>query len=173
MRQKRTNKPGAGRPSKFTYEVCYNLAKTCANRNEMRKKEASAYTRALKEGWIEDYTWFKDINTKWTRELCFEKAKEFRNLWLFQKNAYGAFAAARRSGWLKDYTWFPESGKVRQTKYAISAYDQVGNLLHRFPNINTAVRTLGVSAYKIKKSAEEGCAGGNYFWKMSNLDIKE
>lgn len=44
---------------KWTYEKCYNEAKKYSSRGELNKYARGAYKVALKNGWLDDYTWFK------------------------------------------------------------------------------------------------------------------
>ena len=44
--------------SKYTYEVCYELAKNCTSRKDFEKYNQSAYQVAVKNKWIDDYDWF-------------------------------------------------------------------------------------------------------------------
>ena len=101
--------------TKWTYETCFEEAKKYKSRNELRKGSNGAYGVALKNGWLDDYTWFVKPpahNKKWTRETCFEEAKKYGTRSKFQKGSHGAYEAARLNGWLSDYTWLVD-GKAK------------------------------------------------------------
>ena len=68
---------------------------------------------ALKKGWIDDYTWFKegkevgaDKRRKYDYHTCYEEAKKYNTIADFEKGSKGACNAARKNGWMKDYSWF-------------------------------------------------------------------
>ena len=91
------------------YEHCYEEAKKYKNRRTFLKGCSGAYTKALKNGWLDDYTWFNEIkkpNGYWTQDTCFIEAKKYSSRSEFQRNAKGAYLLAFKEGWLDDYTWF-------------------------------------------------------------------
>lgn len=94
---------------KWDKESCYNLAKECGSRRDMEIKSKVAYRTALKNGWINDYTWFSPSKTqkRWTRETCYSEAKKYQTRKEFETKSKGAYLAAVRNGWLSDYTWLP------------------------------------------------------------------
>ena len=50
------------------YDNCYNAAKECTKRSEFKKKYYQGWYESLKNGWINDYTWFIDGNkVAWQR----------------------------------------------------------------------------------------------------------
>ena len=91
------------------YEHCYEEAKKYKNRRAFMKGCSGAYTKAWKNGWLDDYTWFKEMkkpNGYWTQETCFEEAKKYSSKKEFKQHANGAYQFAYKEGWLDDYTWF-------------------------------------------------------------------
>jgi hypothetical protein len=91
------------------YEHCYEEAKKYKNRKIFQNKCSGAYRKALTNGWLDDYTWFKDMkkpNGYWTQDTCFKEAKKYSSRSEFQRNAKGAYFLAFKEGWLDDYTWF-------------------------------------------------------------------
>lgn len=48
----------------WDYEHCYEEAKKCKTRSELRKRNKSAYVSALKNCWIDDYVWLVNGITK-------------------------------------------------------------------------------------------------------------
>lgn len=91
------------------YEHCYEEAKKYKNRRAFLKGCYGAYTKALKNGWLDDYTWFiemKKPNGYWNRETCFEEAMKYKSRSEFGKKAVRAYGLALANGWLDDYTWF-------------------------------------------------------------------
>ena len=57
------------RPKKYwNYETCMEAAKKCNIINELRNNYEEAYKIARKNGWIKDYTWFKELRHRYTEE---------------------------------------------------------------------------------------------------------
>lgn len=77
-------------------------------KSEFAKRSGGAYNLARKNGWLNDYTWFKtpEIKRKWNRETCRNEAKKYNSRSEFAKNSRVAYQVARKNGWLGDYTWF-------------------------------------------------------------------
>lgn len=99
--------------TRYTYEICFEQARLCYTRTEFRDCGNNAYRVALREGWINDYTWFKDGTTvgaskrrKYDYQTCYEEAKKYKTITEFENGNKGACRAARANGWMKDYTWF-------------------------------------------------------------------
>ena len=95
----------------WTYERCYVEAKKYKTRTGFQKGNASAYSKALKEGWIDDYYWLHSRQTKpagyWDNyDHCYEEAKKYKNRREFQRGCVSGYLHAHRNGWLDDYTWF-------------------------------------------------------------------
>ena len=67
-----------------------------------------AYTKALINGWLDDYTWFdeKQRHNYWNKETCFEEAKKYHSRSDFAKHAVRAYELSLTNGWIDDYTWF-------------------------------------------------------------------
>lgn len=90
------------------YENCYEEAKKYKTRSAFQKKCQGAYSKALKNGWLDDYVWFEERpkNNYWNRETCLEEAKKYKRVTEFARNAVRAYELSRSKGWIKDYTWF-------------------------------------------------------------------
>lgn len=99
---------------KWTYEKCMIAAKECHSRVDFKKKYNRQYDAALKNGWINDYTWFKTTYEvmsevrkgkpfKWTYEKCAEEAKKYRTRKEMKAKSGGAWRAAKVYGWLDDF----------------------------------------------------------------------
>lgn len=92
----------------WTYETCLEEAKKYKTRGQFSKGCQTAYHRAKKENWIEDYTWFVSDSTPagyWTYEKCFVEAKKYRTRSEFIQKAGYVYKLALQRGWLDDYTW--------------------------------------------------------------------
>ena len=115
------------------YDNCYEEAKKYSTRTEFSKKAAGAYAVALKNGWIDDYTWFLTESeaislglTYWTMEKCYEAALCCKSRSEFSHKYCSAFGSAYRNGWLKDYTWFKKQSH-EDDDYWVYAYEDVEN----------------------------------------------
>lgn len=96
---------------RYSYAMCYGLAKECAYAAEFRRKNGSAYNAACRNGWIKDFTWFVDghklgLNGKWTDATCTSEAQKYRRKVDFQKGASGAYRYAAAHGLLEKFDWF-------------------------------------------------------------------
>lgn len=101
-------------PTKWTKQVCVELAKQYKMRGKFKSNNSSAYKIALKHGWLDEI--FKDLpfhgyknervmianeehkingNRKfWTEKRIMEEAKNYHSLTEFSKRASGAYDAA-------------------------------------------------------------------------------
>ena len=52
--------PKEEKKSKWTREACYEVARTCHTISEMECKSSKAAKHARDNGWVADYTWFKN-----------------------------------------------------------------------------------------------------------------
>lgn len=113
------NKRNGLRHTKWTYDVCFELAKQCKNRTEFLSKHNKACKVAERKGWIVDYTWFeveyeakdgeeesKSRPYKWDYDACLEIAKQCSRPSEMEKKNSSAYKNARKYGWINDYTWF-------------------------------------------------------------------
>jgi len=64
---------------KWNYETCYQEAKKYTSRGEFAKNARGAYEVALKNGWLEDYTWFNKPATKKTKNISLNELKSIIN----------------------------------------------------------------------------------------------
>ena len=95
----------------WTYETCLEEARKYKSRSEFRKESQTAYNKAKREGWLDDYIWLASNFTPagfWTFEKCYEEAKKYKTKKEFLKKDPRAFTAAYRNNWLDNYTWFEE-----------------------------------------------------------------
>ena len=53
----------AQKRTKWDYDACYELAKQCVKKSEMKEKNDRAYQVALNNGWFPEYTWFLSEET--------------------------------------------------------------------------------------------------------------
>ena len=109
------------------YENCYNEALKYKSRKSFKSGSNTAYEKARKNGWLDDYTWMPKPKDKhngyWNYETCFSAAKLCRSISEFTKLYSGALDKARDKGWLKDYTWFvrPDAHNKKWTKETCEA----------------------------------------------------
>jgi hypothetical protein len=131
------------------YEHCYEEAKKYKNRRAFLKGCSGAYTKALKNGWLNDYSWFKEMkkpNGYWNQETCFEEAKKYSSKKEFKQHANGAYQFAYKEGWLDDYTWFkPLTGywTYEACKAEAAKYERRGQFKTGSPNAYTKSRIKG------------------------------
>ena len=108
---------------KWTKENCYNEAKKYNSRTEFSNNCQSAYAKALRSGWINDYTWFSTLgNKKWTYETCYNEALKYNTRWDFGRGNHPAYQVASQNKWLDDYYWFVKPApKVAPRKWSYDA----------------------------------------------------
>lgn len=111
---------------KLSYENCYNRAKKFQTIKDFCKQDHSAYQKALREGWITDFTWLSYSQLPsgyWTYETCYEEAKKYTTLSDYVKNAIGAYVKSVKNGWNKDYTWLKRAEISTKNEYVIYMYE--------------------------------------------------
>ncbi len=91
---------------KWNRESCYDEAQKYTSKNEFQIGSNSAYNVAWKNGWLDDYTWFKTPSIIWDYDTCYEEAKKYKTRAEFQRSNQSAYNAALKNGWLDDYAWF-------------------------------------------------------------------
>lgn len=115
-------------PGYWTYERCKEESRKYTSRNDFCNGSRSAYTRSLKNGWLDEFTWLTG-QFRWTKELVDKEAKKYTSQGEFSDKCWCAFALARKEGWLKEYTWFKpkhrtlnyETCKQEASKYKTKA----------------------------------------------------
>lgn len=147
----------------WTKEKCMEEAKKYTTRTEFQDKSPSAYSKAQKEKWLDDYTWFLNINTQWTYDLAFKEASKYKNLSDFIKKAGGAYNASRRNNWIERFTWLK---KKNISQKQIGQFTLDGKLVRMFNGAREASRITGISYSGISQC----CNGklrkhGGYIWK--------
>ena len=101
--------------NRWTFESCYELAKTCASKSEMKSKNHRAYIVALRNGWFDYYYWFiptKELihrerpnRIKWDYKTCYKIASQYDKLSEFSKNNPSVYTICNRKGWIEDFDW--------------------------------------------------------------------
>lgn len=115
-----SKKPRKLKGSKYTYEICFKLAKECTHRTDFEHKYAQAYKIAKDNNWLKDYDWFRDgryvgweDRKKHTYETCYNEAKKYTTMLDFYNLGKGSYIVAYREGWIKDYYWLERDRKER------------------------------------------------------------
>lgn len=68
---------------KLDYETCYQRAKKCTSKTEMRDKQWSAFRKAKQEGWIYDYTWFNTPHMVDKNHFCVYSYEDRENMTVY------------------------------------------------------------------------------------------
>ena len=93
----------------WNYERCMEESKKYKTRSEFYKNNETAFNKARKNGWLNDFTWListKKTNGYWTYERCMEESKKYKSRWDFGKHNGGAYGASCKNGWIDDF--FPK-----------------------------------------------------------------
>ena len=150
----------------WTYEKCYEAAKHCKSKTQFLKHNSHAFSKASKEGWINDYTWFSDPPREWNYETCYTEAKKYDKLSEFIKNAGAAYRTARINGWMKDYIWMT---KRNISKKIVIQYSMDNKFISEFQSVHEAAEKTGISYSGISAC----CNGklkqhGGFMWEFKN-----
>lgn len=112
----------------WNYDSCYNLAKQCKTRSDMKKSSSRAYNVARLNNWFDDYTWMDNPHRckrgTWTIEKALEISKKYRTFSELKcKNQY-AYVFLKKHDSLNQCTWLkkgflytPETCKEIALKY--------------------------------------------------------
>ncbi|MBR4854924.1 MAG: hypothetical protein IKU88_09380 [Alistipes sp.] len=91
---------------KYTYDVCFEIAKRCTTRADFKRDSKCAYDVSRKFGWIKDYVWFSSGRTKgrkWTYEALKSEAVKFTHKEEFTRTYSVAYRKARAKNYLEDF----------------------------------------------------------------------
>lgn len=96
----------------WNYNTCYEEANKYKTRKEFEIGAPGAYHKAVKENWLDNYTWFTSTETRkhpagfWTKDRCIEESKKYKTMKDFRKNcSNSAYKASKKNGWLDEFTW--------------------------------------------------------------------
>ena len=84
---------------KWTKETVFEESRKYKARNEFRKGCGSAYQVALRNGWLEEMNWLKEIQKPanyWSIENVFKEAKKYKKRGDFAIGCGSAYNVARR-----------------------------------------------------------------------------
>ena len=139
---KTTSKPAGY----WTYETCYEEAKRYRSRGELKKNAKTAYRTALKNGWLDDYTWFEILwKPKWDRETCFKEAKKYHSKTSFRKQCPSGYVTACKHGWLDEFFPNPHRGDLdyEACKRLASQYSNSLELLRADRSLYRTIKKRG------------------------------
>ena len=101
----------------INYETCEKESKKYTNRADFWRFSHSAYRQALKNNWLDKFTWLvPQCNKKgfWTYQKCKEEALKYKTFYDFEKNSVTASNKSRKMGWIKDFVWLKPKKKERK-----------------------------------------------------------
>lgn len=102
MQLKKKNLPAGS----WTFERCRDEAEKYRSRYAFQQGSASAYTIAVKRGWLGEICGHmvprNSTKIKWTKDTCRAAASEFRTRGDFRRGNRKAYAAASKKGWLDE-----------------------------------------------------------------------
>lgn len=107
--------------NKWTKETCYEEALKYQTRGEFASLCGSAYEVSRRNGWLEEYIWFKEMQKPcgyWdSYENCYNAAQTCKRVSEFVKKFNAAYVSARKHGWIKEYTWFETKRTAHNKKW--------------------------------------------------------
>lgn len=83
---------------KYSYEICFEMAKQYRTKAEFKFHQSGAYTSARKNKWLKDYTWFengRNNDRKWSFKSVKQEADKFLYKRDFMLNSNIAYRKAR------------------------------------------------------------------------------
>ncbi len=87
----------------WTKEECVKNALKFSTKTEWKKSKNSSYSKALKNGWMEECSAHMDILAlKRTIEECKEDALKYKTRNEWKKQSHNTYQAAQKNGWLED-----------------------------------------------------------------------
>lgn len=111
--------------SKYTYEVCKQLAKSCKSRNEFKCKHRGAYKASMKNGWISDFL-EPNVHRNLDYDYCRNVASTCRSRAELVKKDQAVYYKALGKGWLdgfvKEFHYMNKSEAFRYTKHLAGNY---------------------------------------------------
>ena len=105
---------GAIANGKWTKERVFEKASECKTRGEFQKKCISAYTKAYRNGWLKEMTWFGVMRKNkgyWSNDKIFDEARRYKTRSDFQINSRRAYELARQKNLISKMTWFEDKKK--------------------------------------------------------------
>lgn len=105
-------------------EFCEGVARKFKTLRAFRRSDWSVASKAMSEGWLDEYTWLKRQRVKrgtYSKEECRRLAKKCKTLSEFTTKYRCAEVVANRNGWLKEFTWLERqrAPRVRWTTEAL------------------------------------------------------
>lgn len=105
----------------WTYETCFEEAKKYKSVKELKENNGVVYNIAIKNKWIQDYTWLEKRETKPSRYWedytnCYNEAKKYSSKIEFSFGSISAYKSACKHGWIKDYNWFKRPSKEKYSR---------------------------------------------------------
>jgi hypothetical protein len=91
----------------WTKEKCQEEALKYKTKKEFRKKSCGAYSRAYKDGWLNDICSHMELKTVkprnyWTKEKCQEEALKYNKKIVFLKMSCSAYVKSQDMKWLNE-----------------------------------------------------------------------
>lgn len=104
----------------WDYESCFQEAKKYDSKSDFSLHNQSAYLAALRNKWLQDYTWFKNGYIGRRKEGLFDK---YRNIALqcttlseFIKKSKSAYTICKRNGWIDLFYWLKRGENLKESK---------------------------------------------------------
>ena len=97
----------------WTLEKIKEVVNNYENFSEFMKKERSAYTIILREGWMNQFSnCKKNIKPRlyWNKERCFEESLKYSSKKQFERGNSSAHKSSSRNHWLDEF--FPKINNV-------------------------------------------------------------
>ena len=111
---------GSSKQRIWTKEACYELARQYDDLTSFITECKTAYAKACRNKWIQDYTWLKRKQLPsgyWTKELILAEARKYSSSGDFKKGNKQAYDAACNRKLIKECTWFATPKNAKKWNY--------------------------------------------------------
>lgn len=92
-----------GGKTKYTKQICLELALKCTTRKEFKEKYLKEFTAAYSNKWLNDICQHMMRMVKWTKENAYIMSLNCKNKTEFKIKYRGAYEASLKNNWLNDF----------------------------------------------------------------------
>ena len=96
-------------PNYWTEKKCYNEAKKYIKLKDFILNAFTAYNKASKNKWLENYTWLERNpcikDEILTYDVCYNEAKKYEYISEFRSKSSNVYSKSCKKGYIKNFTW--------------------------------------------------------------------
>lgn len=148
------NRTKPDKTKKWTKEEVIKEGKKYSTRIDFKNGCSSAYSKACKNGWINEMCWLKRTTFQlgyWTKENVFKHSHKCKSRTEFSKRFPTAYGKAMKNGWIVEMPWLT----VKEIKTA-GYWDIRENVIEEAKKYNSRTEFAKKSDYAYKKALKNG-----------------